>query len=121
MLDNGSEVTCISQEFYKRNQETKKPILPINEKVINGAIGQKSTKLKLKLLLDVEISRIIIKVSFIVMLKLIKEFIFGYDSLTSIGMLLDTINQIIYYSMTNIRNTIRRCIRKTYRVFNITC
>ena len=103
LLDSGSEVTCISQEFYERNQGIfeEKPILPISGKVIKGATGEKSTKLKMQLLSDVEIGGVIIKLLFVVIPKLIKDCIFGYDSQKSIGMLLDTINQKMYYSIEN--------------------
>ena len=55
----------------------------------------------MQLLLDVEIGGVIIKLLFIVIQISIKDCIFGYDSQKSMRMLLDTINQKVYYSIEN--------------------
>ena len=55
LLDRGSKITCISQDFYFKFKETfaSKPTLPIVGKVIKNATGEKSTKLKIQVLLTV--------------------------------------------------------------------
>ncbi|KAJ8666504.1 hypothetical protein QAD02_008166 [Eretmocerus hayati] len=45
LVDSGSEVTCISEDFYLQHQDVFKicPTLAISGKIIRGATGQKST------------------------------------------------------------------------------
>ena len=56
LLDTGSEITCISQEFYEKHSNIfkGKPTFPICGKVIKGATGDKTTRLKRQILLDVK-------------------------------------------------------------------
>lgn len=48
LIDTGREVTAISEDFYHQNYETFKhcPTLPISGKLIKGATGGKSARLK---------------------------------------------------------------------------
>ena len=56
LLDTGSEITCISQKFYEKHSNIfkGKPTFPICGKVIKGATGDKTTRLKRQILLDVK-------------------------------------------------------------------
>lgn len=48
LLDTGSESTCLSEEFHKTHVKEfqNKPTLPISGKVIKGATGLKSARIK---------------------------------------------------------------------------
>lgn len=42
LLDSGSEVTAISEEFFENNEKLKIcPRLPLNGKIVKGALGEK--------------------------------------------------------------------------------
>ena len=60
LIDTGSEITCISEEFYYFNAKAfgTRPKLPISGKFIKGATGVKSSRIKLQVLLNVEIAKI---------------------------------------------------------------
>ena len=103
LLDSGSEITCISQEFYERHKDIfkEKPTLPIVGRVIKNATGDKSTRLKIQTLLEVQIGKARMQFIFIIVPKLIRDCIFGYDAQKHIGMILDTVHEKIQYTVMN--------------------
>ena len=104
LLDTGSEITCISPEFYENH--TKNifkgiPTFPICGKVVKGATGDKTTRLKRQILLDVKFGNSKVSLIFIVVPKLIKECIIGYDSQKGLKMLMDTSREEIYMTINH--------------------
>ena len=96
MLDSRSEITCIFQEFYEKHSVFKsKPSLPICGKVVKDATGDKTTRLKHQVLLDVKFRNSTVSLAFIVVPQLIKECIIGYDSLKGLKMPIDTSHEEI--------------------------
>ena len=81
LLDTGSEITCISEEFIEANQEIFKKCakLPITGKNIRVAIGNKSTKIKWQILCKLKINNNLENVIFIIVPGLAKSCIMGYD------------------------------------------
>ena len=103
LIDTGSEITCISEEFYYANAQAFKtrPMLPISGKFIKGATGAKSSRLKLQVLLTVEISNLKLDIIFIVVPKLVKPCIIGYDTQKALSMLIDTGKEEILLTLNN--------------------
>ena len=92
LIDTGSEITCISEEFYYANAKAfgTRPKLPISGKFIKGATGAKSSRIKLQVLLNVETAKRKLDIIFIVVPKLVKPCIIGYDTQKDLSMLIDT-------------------------------
>ena len=103
MLDTGSEITCISQEFYEKHSNLfkSKPTFPICGKVVKGATGDKTTRLKRQVLLEVKLGNSHVSLIFIVVPKLIKECIIGYDTQKGLKMLIDTSREEIYMTINH--------------------
>ena len=103
LLDTGSEITCISQEFYEKHSNLfkNKPTFPICGKVVKGATGDKTTRLKRQVLLDVKLGNSHVSLIFIVVPKLIKECIIGYDSQNGLKMLIHTSHEEIYMTINH--------------------
>ena len=82
LIDTGSEVTAISEKFYTENLEYFKrcPILPLTGKFIKAAMGNKSTRLKLQVMIPTKINNLTLDLIYIVVPKLIKDYIIGIDS-----------------------------------------
>ena len=80
MLDTGTEVTCISQEFYETHSNVfkSKPTFPICEEVVPGATDDKTTLLKCQVLLDVKFGNSTVSLILIVVPILIKKCVIGY-------------------------------------------
>ena len=97
LIDTGSEITCISEEFYYAHQKDflTCPTLPISGRLIKGATGAKSTRLKFQILLSTEIKGLKTNLIFIVVPKLVKHCILGYDTHKALSMLIDTRNEEI--------------------------
>ena len=98
LLDSRSEITCICQEFYEKHSNVfkSKPSLPICGKVVKDATGDKTTRLKHQVLLDVKFRNSTVFLAFIVVPQLIKECIIGYDSLKGLKMPIDTSHEETY-------------------------
>ena len=95
LLDTRSQITCISQEFYS-NVFKSKPTLPICGKVVKDATGDKTTRLKRQVLLDVKFGNSTVSLIFIIVPKLIKECIIGYDSLKGLKIPIDSSREELY-------------------------
>lgn len=103
LVDTGSEITAMSEEFYYQHSEIFRtcPTLPISGKMIKGATGSKSARLKIQVLLKTTFANLCEKIIFIVIPKLIKPCIIGYDTVKSLKMLIDTVNRQILFSIKN--------------------
>ena len=69
LLDTRSEITCIPQEFYEKHSHVfkskkSKPTLPICGKVVKDAAGDKTTRLKHQVLLDVKFRNSTVSLTF---------------------------------------------------------
>ena len=103
MLDTDSEITCISQEFYEKHSNLlkSKSTFTTCRKVVKGATGDKTTRLKRQVLLDVKFGNSNVSLIFIVVPKLIKECIIGYDSQKGLKMLIDTSREEMYMTINH--------------------
>ena len=101
LIDTGSEITCISEGFYYANQKyfSTCPTLPISGKLIKGATGAKSTRLKFQVPLSTEIKGLKTNLIFIVVPILVKHCILGYDTHKAFSMLIDTRNEKILFTI----------------------
>ena len=109
LIDSGSEVTCLSEEYYNKyvNIFKNKPTLPITGKIIKGATGVKSTRLIMQVLLQVRIGLINTNLVFIIVPKLVTNCILGYDSQKALSMVIDTDKEEIQLKNENIFEKLR--------------
>jgi Retroviral aspartyl protease. len=72
LLDSGSEVTCISEEFYLRNSERlqKCPKLPISKLSVVGATGGRPVSVKSQLYVEMTIENFTEYHTFVIIPKL---------------------------------------------------
>ena len=72
LVDTGTEVTCISEEFVNKNKERlqKCPILPINGVTLVGSMGGKAIRLNKQIYVDLQLPNHIIQVVFLIVQKL---------------------------------------------------
>ena len=82
VIDTGSKVKAIPEKFYIENLEYFKacPTFPLGGKFIKTATGNKSTRLKLQVMIPTKINSLTINLIYIVVPKLIKDCIIGIDS-----------------------------------------
>lgn len=83
LIDTGSEITCISSEFYQCHLDELKilPKLPLAGKVIRGATGAISKRIRIQLWADIKIGNSEKKLPIIIVPGLVRTCIFGYDAL----------------------------------------
>ena len=83
LVDTGSPITCISEEFFLANNKSFKtcPKLPVIDHVIKSAIGTKSAKLKMQILAETWIGPEKKKIVYLIIPKLIRDCILGIDAL----------------------------------------
>ena len=83
LIDTGSEITCISENFFENNKNKFKncKILPIVGTSVVGATGVKPIKLKHQLYADLDVNNETYSCIFIVIPKLNKNCILGIDML----------------------------------------
>ena len=83
LFDSGSEVTAISEEFYEDNKKVFKDCtkIPINGKIVKGAIGEKTTAIKLQVLCNVSLGIRTEQLIILIIPKLGKNCIIGYDTI----------------------------------------
>lgn len=81
LIDSGSEITCISDEFWLRLRTVKEniPLMPVKPIQIKGAVGQKSYKVQQMVMLPLQIVGNIIETGFLIVPKLIRPMIIGFD------------------------------------------
>ena len=82
LVDSGSEITCISQEFFESNKKAFEncAILPITGKNIRVAIGDKSIHIKKQILCKFELAQQKEDLIFIIIPALNRDCIIGYDT-----------------------------------------
>ena len=75
LVDTGSEITATSEKFYNENLEYFKtcPTLPLTEKFIQAATGNKSIRLKLQVMIPTKINNLMLDLIYIVVPKLITD------------------------------------------------
>ena len=83
LIDTGSEITCISENFFENNKNMLKncKILPIVGTSLVGATGVKPIKLKHQLYADLNVNNETYSCVFIIVPKLNKNCILGIDVL----------------------------------------
>lgn len=81
LIDTGSMVTCISQEFWNEIRETEPKIPLLNLKAIQiwGAFSKKSKRVTQQIFLDMAIAGVRIKTCFLIINNLIRPCILGMD------------------------------------------
>lgn len=91
LIDSGSEVTAISEKFYNENLDAFKSCatLPLCGKFIKTATGNKSTRLKLQVMISTKLKNFSLYLIYIVVPNLIKDCVIGYDSQKKLKMLFD--------------------------------
>lgn len=108
LIDTGSEITCISENFYEAHKEAfqKCPKLPISCKVVKGATGSRASRPKLQMFLRTQIGEIAVSIIYIVVPRLVKDCIIGYDTHQAMKMLIDAGNETITISNDGKRTTL---------------
>ena len=115
LYDTGSEITCIDEKFYLNNIRffNKCPKIPMNGKIAKGALGGKSPPIKFQILCDVKFANNSEKIIVIVVPKLGRNAIIGYDTINDLKLLLNPsekkiISQVkgyeIFYNLSNQNN-----------------
>lgn len=98
LIDSGSEVTAISEEFYESNEKLKLCAkLPLNGKIVKGALGTRSTTIKYQILCPVKIGDKIEHMIFLIIPKLGKSCIFGYDTIKDLSIIIDTDKEVLHF------------------------
>ena len=82
LVDTGSEITCLSEEFFNANMQIlgKCAKMPITGKNVRVAIGNKSTKITSQILCNLKIGNSGDFVILIIVPALAKNCILGYDA-----------------------------------------
>ena len=98
LIDSGSEVTAISEEFFEANEELKIcPKLPLNGKIFQGALGSKSTTVKFQILCTVKVGKLTEEIIFLIIPKLGKNCIIGYDTIKDLSIMIDPITEVVNF------------------------
>lgn len=82
LVDTGSDITCISEEFWNElNQKYKNiiPIMPIKTLQIKTAVGHKSAEIKSIILLPMRIEELVLETGFMIVPNLVNHIILGFD------------------------------------------
>lgn len=109
LIDSGSEISCISESFFKDNLRVLeiKPILPVSGYSIKVATGQKTVKITKQILLTVQWGSHYTQIIFIVVPKLIRDCIIGYDTMKNLKFKLDTDERTIDLEVEGLRETLK--------------
>ncbi|XP_043287495.1 uncharacterized protein [Venturia canescens] len=91
LVDSGSRVTTISEEFYLENTEILKncPLLPVTGVTVKGAIKGKLTKVRNQIMAMTEIGKVKTYIKFLIVPGLIRDVLLGVDSLQPLKSLID--------------------------------
>lgn len=80
LIDTGSQVTCVSEEFWKGLSTIYKiDELPVVNMYVVTAIGKKATRISRQILIDIKIGNIVCQSTFLVIPHLTEQIIFGHD------------------------------------------
>lgn len=105
LIDTGSEVTCISEEFFLNNEKAFKDSdrLPINGKKVRVAIGNKTTAIKWQIICTLQITDEIEHMIFLIIPGLTKNAILGYDGQKELKIALFPASDIMSYNNKDIK------------------
>lgn len=100
LIDSGSQITCISQEFLMvvLNKNSKLPVLNTNCITVTGALRNKSSKVRQQVYLNVKFAHTEWDVAAVVVPGLVRDLILGADWLTQFEVVLDFAN----YSLSGV-------------------
>ena len=92
LIDTGSQISCISQQFFNNNLEILKhcPTLPLQDFQAIGFNGKKSDKITKQIYAETQIESRSRPLTFIIIPNLIRPCILGIDSLSAFGIVIDT-------------------------------
>ena len=109
MIDTGTEVTCISEEFGIKNKERLQnyPSLPINEVTLIEPMGGKAIRLNKQIYADIQLPDHIIQVVFLVVPKLSRPCIIGIDLLDEFKSCIDLDSKTISFTHLEGKPSIR--------------
>ena len=90
LLDTGSHVTCLGQEFYQKNLSHFRgfPTLPVS----NGFTREKSVRIRIQVRAPIEINKHRTDVNFLIIPRLIRPCILGIDAQKELSAMLDILN-----------------------------
>ena len=90
LIDTGSQVSAISEEFYNEIKKSKKLLeLPVANMVVSVAIGKKSTTIKKQTLLQILMDNGTFEFIFLVVPFLTNKMILGNDFHLKIGLIIN--------------------------------
>ena len=90
LIDTGSQVSAISEEFYNEIKKSEKLLeLPVANMVVSVAIGKKSTTIKKQTLLQIIIDNVTFEFIFLVVPFLANKMILGNDFHLKIGLIIN--------------------------------
>ena len=96
LLDSGSQITAVSEEFFKRLWERNElKILPVSNLFVTTAIGKKSTTIKQQVWLEVEIEGRSMGYPFLVIPYLTSTIILGNDWMSRNEVVLNYKNKVV--------------------------
>ena len=96
LIDSGSEITCISKEFYTEIQrENQIQVLPVSNLTVYVAVGKKNVRVTEKVYLTMLIWKLEISHSFIVVPGLSTEVIVGADWLKKHGGIINFKDEVL--------------------------
>lgn len=100
LLDSGSEVSAISQDFYERIKSKQNiPILPVTNRSIMIAIGAKPYRIKNQVLLTIILDKIKFDVPCLIIPKLNRDILFGSDWMKVFSAELDFKNKMLKFTV----------------------
>lgn len=81
LVDTGSDITCISEEFWKvlKSHYSNIPVMPVKSIQIKTAVGHKSAEIRKMALLPIKFRSISLDIGFLIVPNLTKPFILGID------------------------------------------
>lgn len=96
LLDTGSQVTCISEEFFKQlNMKTNLETLPVSKVMVIPAIGKKSVTVRQQVFLELNLGNQKILYSCLVIPHLCNQLILGNDWLLKNHVIVDYKNRTL--------------------------
>lgn len=98
LIDTGSTVNCINEDYFENNQNLLKPfeIFPLTNIKITTALGQKSTRVKKMILIKTTVLNKEKYLQFLIIPALVQEIILGNEGLMTLGMVINFDKEIIY-------------------------
>ena len=105
LVDTGSEVTCISEEFFENNKKVFEEYarLPITGKKVRVAIGNKTTVIKWQIICTLQITDAIEHMIFLIIPGLTKNCILGYDGQKELKIALFPASDLMSYNNKEIK------------------